>query len=553
MKKFFIILMVAFVGISLTGCKYDDEPLWSELEQIKDRVKTLEEAVKSANGNIAALQTLVDALQKNVYVTAVNSTDNGYTIVFSDGKSATITNGLNAPAISVKEDTDGNYYWTLDGEWMLVNEKKVRANASAPELRINDTTKEWEISNDGGKTWVLTNIVAEGKDGDAFFKSVDTSNADYVTVTLADGKSEFKLARYDETAPQFIIVDAPKVAQIKYGESMELKVNVKNVADYVINTPQCWKASYVDGTLTITAPEKDLCHFEKKGTLSIAAVSASGKTTIVKLNVATGEEWVDKIVLRTLTFEDADANFESYELYGGALISTWSDLVDDQQYGGSLTYTDYMSDEYWWYDEGNTELFHSFTTPYWGGGHVISNYRLENYSTLPGGYYGWYELQMSTPLGGHNGSANFAVHNGYSDFFNSQIYDASLKGFEFADGVERVVDHMYVTNTNYVLNSLTYGDGFNSAATADTYFKIVAYGYNANDEQVGSVEFSLCNGANNILKTWAKWDLSSLGKVAKIVFNFKASDDQSGEYGLNCPAYFAYDDVAVQFVEKVLE
>ena len=251
--------------------------------------------------------------------------------------------------------------------------------------------------------------------------------------------------------------------------------------------------------------------------------------------------------LRVLTFEDADAKFTPYELYGGTAINTWSDLVDDAQYGGKLTYTDYSNDVYYWHDEGNTELYHSFSTPYWGGGHVISNYVTENYETLPDGYWGWYELQMSTPIGGHNGSANFAVHNGYRDFFNSQIYDASLAGFEFADGVERVVDHMYVTNTNYVLNSITYGDGFNSAATEDTWLKVTAYGYNANGESVGSLEFDLCNGYSNILKTWQKWDLSALGKVARVVFNFSASEDQIGSYGLNCPAYFAYDDVAVRF------
>ena len=250
--------------------------------------------------------------------------------------------------------------------------------------------------------------------------------------------------------------------------------------------------------------------------------------------------------LRTLSFEDSDAKFTGYTLYGGAEINTWSDLIDDMQYGGSLTYTDYMEDTYYWYDEGNTELFHSFTTPYWGGGHVVSNYITEDYETLPEGYYGWYELQMSNPIGGHNGSANFAVHNGYSDFFNSQIYDSSLQTLEFADGVERVIDHMYVTNTCYVLNSLSYGDGFNAPASESTYIKVVAYGYNAAEEETGSVEFALCE--NGVLVTeWTKWDLSPLGKVVKVAFNFSASEDQIGSYGMNCPAYFAYDDVAVRW------
>ena len=255
----------------------------------------------------------------------------------------------------------------------------------------------------------------------------------------------------------------------------------------------------------------------------------------------------DLYELRTLTFEDADAKFTGYTLYGGAEINTWSDLVDDAQYGGSLTYTNYATDTYYWYDEGNTELYHSFTTPYWGGGHVISNYVIEDYETLPDGYTnGWYELQMANPIGGHNGSANFAVHNGYYDFFNSQIYDASLQTLEFADGEEHVIDHMWVTNTNYVLNSLTYGDGFNSPASPTTWVKVVAYGYNAADEETGSVEIYLCKDGECLIE-WAKWDLTPLGKVAKVAFNFAASADQIGDYGMNCPAYFAYDDVVVRF------
>ena len=254
--------------------------------------------------------------------------------------------------------------------------------------------------------------------------------------------------------------------------------------------------------------------------------------------------------LRVLTFEDEDTKFTPYSLdYANKTISKWSELVDDAQYGGTLTYNNYGEATYYWYDGNNTEIEHSFTTPYWGGGHAISNFVIENYETLPNGYYGWYELQFATPIGGHNNSKNFCVHNGYQDDYNSQIYDGKLAWFSFKGGKEQVVDHMFVTNTCYVLNSLMYGDGFNSPATDDTWVKIVAYGYNANEEEVGTSEFYLCNTGRRFVTDWQKWDLSSLGKVNKIVFNFAASDDQIGSYGLNCPAYFAYDDVAVQFTE----
>lgn len=56
--------MLALAGITLTCCEYNDEPLWSELEQIKERVKTLEDAVTKEKGNITAFQTIVEALEK---------------------------------------------------------------------------------------------------------------------------------------------------------------------------------------------------------------------------------------------------------------------------------------------------------------------------------------------------------------------------------------------------------------------------------------------------------------------------------------------------------
>ena len=613
MKKIIYFLM-AIVGITLTSCEYDDSNLWNEIEDVKNRVTALEETVKKTNNNISALQTIVEALQKMVYVTSVQTTADGYVINFSDGTTATITNGkdgangTNAPIISVKLDDDGNYYWTLDGEWLMVDGEKIRANgidgqngengengtdAIAPQVRINDTTKEWEISTDGGNSWISTGIVAEGKDGtngsngsngsngDSIFKSVDTSNSNYVLITLIDG-TEFKLARYDESAPIFIIENAPSVAEIEYGMNAEFIVTVERVADYVINTPQGWKATYVENLLTVTAPSKDLCHYDNEGSIVITVVSAEGKSAIIKLAVIAVEPEPElPYELRVLTFEDADAMFEPYTLdYAGVDIATWSDLIDSPQYGGPLTYGDYMSAMYTWWDENNTELMHIFPDNYaycfWGGGHAISNYWGEGYSDedrdrLIAKYYGedyvmenagndqmlgWFNLQMMIPVQAHSGD-NFCVHYGYKDFFS---YVENLPELSFADGEARVIDHMWVTNTNYTLNQLYNGvksEAGNSfggnweGLTESAWLKIVAQGFDDVDadayaEPTGEVEFYLVNGMN-VVTDWQKWDLSQLGEVAKVRFNFLYSDEMGGRYGFTIPGYFAYDDVAVRF------
>lgn len=570
MKKILTCLSIAMIGIAFTGCMYDDDELWNAVDDVTNRVAKLEAAVQNANNNIDALQTLITALQQQVTITSVTSTTDGYTIQFSDGKTATLTNGVNAnaPIVSVKQDVDGEYYWTVDGEWLLVDGVKVRASAHdgndgengqngsdgkdgqdavAPQVRINPDNKEWEISVDGGQTWQSTGVIAQGRDGydgsngDSYFRSVDTSHSEYVIFVLYD-ETEIYIPRYDNTTPLFIIEGVKEVEVLEAGETRTYKVEAAHVADYSISKPDGWRVAYSENILSVTAPMSDHTCAETEGVIAFNLVSPAGKSCIVKMQV---KVLMQETAMRVLTFEDGDAHFTPYSLdYAGVTINVWSDLIDNEQYFGTLTYSD--GGIYTWYDENNTELTHSFTTPYWGGGHAISNYVIEDYETIPDGYNGWYELQMSVPIGGHGGSSNFAVHSGYADSFNSQIYDASLHGFEFADGVERVVDHMYVTNTNYFLNSLTYGDGFNTPAHEGTYIKILAYGYDAEGRETGVAEFYLCR-EGQCIATWEKFDLSSLGKVVKINFNFAASEDQSGPYGLNCPAYFAYDDVAVRF------
>lgn len=285
--------------------------------------------------------------------------------------------------------------------------------------------------------------------------------------------------------------------------------------------------------------------------------------------------------LRILTFEDEDVRFKSYTLdYAGVDITKWSDLVDDPQYGGPLTYGDFRTAMYTWWDEGNTELMHTFPDNYaycfWGGGHAISNYwgvgwsdedrdihiakyYGEDYVTDNAGndaMLGWFLLQHMIPVEAYSGS-NFAVHYGYKDDY---AYIENLPEISFADDVARVIDHMYITNTNYTLNQLYMGvksEAGNSfggnweGLTEDAWLKIVAYGFDdveadAYAEPISEVEFYLVQG-ENVVTDWQKWDLSELGAVKKVRFNFLYSDEMGGRYGFTIPGYFAYDDVAVRF------
>ena len=264
----------------------------------------------------------------------------------------------------------------------------------------------------------------------------------------------------------------------------------------------------------------------------------------------------DDYELRVLTFEDADYK-------GGTNFANgndWSSLIDDPQYGGKLLYgsggagVDSADEAYQWTDTNNTWLHNILSEGYgswcyWSGGHAISNYNTGDIED-----YGGFKAQLtvykkgvsglSRTGGGHNGSDNFAVHYGYMD--GSQFNKTeNLPALTFADGPERVIDHMYVTNTTYALNCYIDGNGLTAKIGPDDWVKLVATGYDTKGAKTGETDIYLCNGPDNIIMDWTKWDLSSLGKVAKVTFNVTGSSDNG--YGFSQPAYFAYDDVAVRF------
>ena len=266
-----------------------------------------------------------------------------------------------------------------------------------------------------------------------------------------------------------------------------------------------------------------------------------------------GEDDDDDLLyeLRILTFEDDDAVFSPYELgYCGQTITSWSDLIAEDQYMSSLIYDMSGTEPYYWYDEGNTELCHTFpynygSFAYWGGGNAVSNYANLDYEVY-GDYMNQLTVYGEEGMGGHNGSANFCMHFGYKD---DSGYNGTeeLSSIMFADGVARIVDHMWVNNSCYALNCYYNGNGLTAPLTESDRVWIIATGYDANDECVGEATFYLAYGTDAIVREWTKWELSSLGKVVRIEFNLSGTSDNS--YGFSQPAYFAYDDVAVRFEE----
>ena len=196
--------------VALTSCKYDDDDIWNSVHGLENRVAKLEELCKQMNTNISSLQTIVTALQNNVYVTGTtplmkDGKEIGYTITFSKGNPITIYHGKDGqdgedgitPTISVKKDTDGVYYWTLNGEFIMVDGGKIQAegkdgtngtNGTTPQFKIENDY--WFVSYDNGANWTQLGKATgeDGIGGDSMFSGVDyETSTDYVIFTLSNG------------------------------------------------------------------------------------------------------------------------------------------------------------------------------------------------------------------------------------------------------------------------------------------------------------------------------------------------------------------------------
>ena len=215
MKKL-LTFAALFAVVALTSCKYDDDDIWNSVHGLENRVAKLEELCKQMNTNISSLQTIVTALQNNDYVTGAtplmkDGKEIGYTITFSKSNPITIYHGKDGqdgedgttPTIGVKQDADGVYYWTLNGEYIVVDGEKIQAEGKNGTNGINGTTPQFKIENDywfisynNGTNWTQLGKATgeDGKDGedgvggDSMFSGVDyKTSTDYVIFTLADG------------------------------------------------------------------------------------------------------------------------------------------------------------------------------------------------------------------------------------------------------------------------------------------------------------------------------------------------------------------------------
>ena len=250
--------------------------------------------------------------------------------------------------------------------------------------------------------------------------------------------------------------------------------------------------------------------------------------------------------LRVLTFEDAD--------YRGPIKTAtyFSSKVDDPQYGGPQLYG---TQQYYWEDIDNTFLcgtVEAYDPNTWSGGLSGGGMAISHYGawTIEGADYSRQLEVLNSDYGeswwvggcGYNGSDNFVVAY---DPFASVFGGTQNAEVLMYDDIPRLIESVYVNNTCYVLNSLINGDAYTPAMADNGFLKVTALGF-CKDKLVSSLDFDLARTRYHFVNTWTKWDLSGLGEVSRVVFLLSGSNDLTGEYGLNVPAYVAFDNFAVR-------
>lgn len=233
----------------------------------------------------------------------------------------------------------------------------------------------------------------------------------------------------------------------------------------------------------------------------LTVTSADGQTVTAKTGVRVLGEAV------TASMDDNYLDDESHWAYD----PTTASMVEDGFYSGSYYFNNGAMPSYnYWY------------------GYSLSNETATSYASL--------NDQWHSAVGeGHNGSSNFSVA-----FPEGQFVEVTNS----ADG--DIINGVYVSNSAYAYNGMAVGDGFATAFSQGSWFKLTAVGFDADDEETARTDFYLADYRSEnaldhyILDTWQWMDLRPLGKVAKVRFLLDGSD--KGQHGLNTAAYFALDD-----------
>ena len=280
--KRIIIAASLVLPLLLAGCATKQE-----VESLEQRVKVLEDQVAQLNSQVGALNTLLEGKYFIQQVTDL-ADGAGYQLTLVDAQGHVtekkVLNGTPgaSPEVSLRADADGIYYWTLNGDWLLVNGQKVRASNQAPEFKVEDG--KWYYRLDGGSWTYAAEAVTEAR---SLIQDIDAESDDEVVIiTLSDG-TVFQVPKaYVQLQ---VLMDETVLTTMQPGDtrtvSYELKASPLITVTMSTYEPEGWQVGVsqpVDkkGTLTVKLPADAV-----GGKVMLVATGSDGSCFVLTLPV----------------------------------------------------------------------------------------------------------------------------------------------------------------------------------------------------------------------------------------------------------------------------
>lgn len=257
MKAIFKTIVACSVGLVLAGCakEYDDSALKNDVNSLKSQIEQIQNSIRSLNGQVTGLTETIEQWKKGGYVESIQelADKSGYTITFSGGKTVTLyhgTKGENGQAPTLKADTDGTFYWAMDGEFILVDGKKVPA-AVAPVFSVN-ADGDLIMSLSGKETNLGHVQGTPGPAGESLFEKIEPGK-DVVVFTLKGGDTfSIPIAKAFK-----LVIDQPE-QEVTAGQKLEIAYTVQNGNENTV--VDCfaagnYTAKIADGKVVVGVPD----------------------------------------------------------------------------------------------------------------------------------------------------------------------------------------------------------------------------------------------------------------------------------------------------------
>jgi len=287
------LLFLAMSVAVLAGCTADMDKFTERLDDLEARVAALEELCAQMNEDISSMRTVISALEEGLYITDVRDVDDGYLIEFSNGDTITIHHGEDGedgkdgvdgytPVIGVRMDTDGVYYWTLDGEWLLDDEGN--------KMRV--TGEDGKDGEDGVTPVIGVAQDEDGTDSEELIEDIVVDDMG-ITFVLSDG-SELYIPLYEAItitfdAEDLLVMEPDSERDIHY----TIESRLEDIRIEVLSSSDIRARVVPTDAFT--------------GVINIRTGSSLDEYSKVVVFATNGE----KMLMRTITFEEAGLEIQN--------------------------------------------------------------------------------------------------------------------------------------------------------------------------------------------------------------------------------------------------